>query len=83
MPKEPKMWNTLFSFVTNVTKIVEFESDFEDMRDTYEPITTHYSCCRLNDASFNAKPTIELLYTTGYLSRGGGPDDQHFGTIAF
>ena len=31
----------------------------------------------MSDASFNKKPTIELLFITGFKSLDGGPDDNH------
>lgn len=61
------------------TKIFEFDNDFRTFIDTYVPVTEHdKSCYRISDASFHAKPTIELLFITGHKSLGGGSDDNHF-----
>jgi hypothetical protein len=60
------------------TKIFEFDNDFRSSIDTYVPVTEHGKLFRISDASFRAKPTIELLYITGFKSLDAGPDDNHF-----
>jgi len=61
------------------TRIFEFKSDFESSKDNYVPITSCAKCLRINDVNFHSKPTIELLYTTGFKRKGkGGEDDSHF-----
>jgi hypothetical protein len=51
----------------HTTKIFDFNNDeYQQNKDTYIPVTSYEKCVRLSDASFNSKPTIELLYLTGY-----------------
>ena len=51
----------------HTTKIYDFNTDeFQKNQDTYVPVTSYEKCVRISDASFNSKPTIELLYLTGY-----------------
>ena len=63
---------------THSTKIFEFDDDFEANKDKYNPVKEYPNCYRVSDVSFIKKPTIELLFTTGFKSLDGEPDDNHF-----
>jgi hypothetical protein len=73
---------------TYTTKVFDFsKKDYEENKNTYVPITSYEKCVRLSDLSFLTKPTIELLYLTGWKfshidpKKGKAvhqPDDNHF-----
>jgi hypothetical protein len=60
------------------TMIFDFDDEFEADKDKYIPVKEYPNCYRVSDVSFHTKPTVELLYITGFKSLGGGADDNHF-----
>jgi hypothetical protein len=65
-----------FGYV-HTTKIFDFDDGFETKIDTYVPVTSYEKLFRLDDAALYSKPTIELLYVTGFKTNTDA-DDNHF-----
>ena len=61
----------------HTTKIFDFVDGFENDIDNYVPVKSYEKLFRLSDAAFYSKPTIELLYITGFTKKNI-PDDNHF-----
>jgi len=59
------------------TKIFDFVDGFERNIDTYVAVTSFEKLYRLSDHACYSKPTIEILYVTGFKEKNV-PDDQHF-----
>ena len=86
-PKENATKPSHFEY-THTTKIFDFDTDeFEMNKATYVPVTSSEKCVRISDTAFSSKPTIEILYITGFKfshidekTRKAiqKKDDQHF-----
>lgn len=48
------------------TIIIDFDDNFDEHTDTYNPITYHNCIYRISDAEYKHKKTIELLFMTGF-----------------
>jgi hypothetical protein len=59
------------------TKIFDFVDGFENNIDDFVPVKSYEKLFRLSDAAFYSKPTIKMLYVTGFTKKNI-PDGNHF-----
>ena len=75
-PSETPKKDPKYHYATN---IYNFEDNFEDTIDTFEPVVQHSDdAIRISDIEFTDKKTIELLFVTGYTNKDGTSDNNHF-----